>query len=158
MLDEWAGLGTPDLRAEREHIPAIAEDDGAVHGRQPADRVGCLLEGDVARALADQVAELREGRRDGVGDGHDRLAPRFGAVRHDQQRAAVLVGAHREREWQQDVVRMAGCGIESQQCRDKIGTLGRQRSLRVHHLDLIAFQHRHVRELAVWIGAAVFDH
>ena len=58
LLDEWAGLGTPDLRAEREHIPAIAEDDGAVHGRQPADRVGCLLEGDVARALADQVSKV----------------------------------------------------------------------------------------------------
>jgi len=70
----------------------------------------------------------------------------------------VVVRAHRQREWQEHVVRAARGGIEAEQCADEVRALGRQRSLRVDDLDLIAFEHRDVGELAVRIGAAVLDH
>src|SRR2546427_12024241 len=96
ILYEWPGLRAPDLRTECQHIPAIAQHDGAVYCRQPPDGVRCVLERAVAAAVANQVAELRERWRDLVGNGDDRFAPRLRAVRHHQERPAVTWPAHRQ--------------------------------------------------------------
>src|SRR2546425_8382014 len=100
VLYERPGLRAPDLCTEGQHIPAIAQHDGAVYRRQPADGVCGILERAVACALTNEVAELRERWRDLVRNRDDRFAPRLCAVRHHQERATVTVRAHRQRQRQ----------------------------------------------------------
>jgi len=70
----------------------------------------------------------------------------------------VVVRAHRQREWQEHIVCAARGGIEAEQRADEVRALGRQRSLGIDDLDLIALEHGDVGELAVRIGTAVLDH
>jgi len=157
LLDERPRLGAADLGSECEHIVATAQHHRAVHRREPADRVDRLPEAGIARTLAHQIAEFRERRRHGVGNRHDRFAPGIGAVRHHEQRAAVLVRPHRQRERQEHVFRVRGRLIEPEQRLDEVGALGGDRALDVHDFHLIPFEYRDIRELAVRIRAPVFD-
>jgi len=158
LFHEWAGLGPPNLRAESQHIPAIAQHDGAVHRGEPTDGVRRVLERPITRAVANQLAEPRERWRDGVGDRDDRLAPRRRTVRHHQQRSAVPVRAHRQRERQQHVVGIARGGVETEQRRDEVGALGREGAFGVYDLDHLALEHCDVGELAVGVGAPMLNH
>jgi len=85
LLDERPRLGSPDLCAEGQHVPAITQHHRAVDGRQATNRIGRILECAVARAGANQLAQLGERRRDLIRHRDDRLAPGVRAVRHHEE-------------------------------------------------------------------------
>jgi len=97
---------------------------------------------------------------DGVLDRmHDRLPPGVGAKGNDEQNAPAEVAAHRKRKLYLHVQRVVvhHRRVESQHGSQEGGTVGDARSALVHDLDLVAFEHGHVDELARLVARAVLQ-
>ena len=152
LLDPRPALPARDLRAETEQLVTVREHHCAVDRRQAGDR-RCRTERVlVATSSASRLRPRvrRTAARRHTGPAARPIRATVGSRRDHQQRSAAAVRAHR----QPPVAPSrspTGSTMPASRTRAATsaaaGSRARRRAL-VHHLDLIAFEHRNVDELA----------